>query len=106
MIDANEHATTYSYDSLSRLLATTDAEGQTPSATYDALDNKLTKTDAETVVTRYQYDTLNRLTTLNFVEGGPTNAETNVHTTVVYDALGRQTEVIDPRGNLSSCHLS
>lgn len=35
VIDANEHATTYSYDSLSRLLATTDAEGQTPSATYE-----------------------------------------------------------------------
>ena len=100
-IDAEENATLYRYDTLYRLEEVEDAETQITSYTYDALGNRLTETDAEDRVTKFEYDTLNRLTvtTLNFEDGGPSNADTNVTTETKYDALSRRIEMIDGRSN-------
>ncbi|MCP4360369.1 MAG: RHS repeat protein, partial [Chloroflexi bacterium] len=99
-IDAENRTTTYTHDSLYRLTQTENAESEIQNQTYDALGNRLTTTDAENTVTHYEYDNLNRLivTTLNYVSGGPSNNETNVETSVSYDALGRRTQVTDGRG--------
>jgi YD repeat-containing protein len=67
------------------------------------LGNRRTQTDAEGQVTRYQYDSLNRLTavTANYVDGGPSDAETNVTTSYAYNALGQRTAVTDPRSKVT-----
>ena len=89
--------TTYEYDDLNRLEAVVDPENNRTEYGYDAVGNRVSLTDAEGVVTRYEYDGLNRLTGVveNYVDGGPVDQETNVHTTYGYDAAGNRTSVTD-----------
>ena len=51
----------FSYDSLSRLVLSSNPEAGSVSYTYDANSNLLSKTDARSVTISYSYDALNRL---------------------------------------------
>lgn len=59
----------FTYDSLSRLLSSTNPETGTIAYSYDANGNLQTKTDARGVVTTYSYDTLNRLLSKTYSGG-------------------------------------
>ncbi len=93
-IDAEQRVTTYTYDSLYRLLQTENTAGETQNQSYDALSRRLSSADAANTVTRYQYDSLNRLitTTLNYQDGEPVDNQTNIQLSVSYDALSRRTQ--------------
>ena len=59
----------FSYDSLSRLISSTNPETGTIGYTYDANSNLQTRTDANSVTTTYNYDALNRLTSKSYSDG-------------------------------------
>ncbi|WP_190273715.1 RHS repeat-associated core domain-containing protein [Granulicella mallensis] len=62
-------ARTFSYDSLSRLLATQNPETGTISYIYDVNNNLKSKTDARGITTNYNYDALNRLISKTYSDG-------------------------------------
>ena len=51
----------FSYDGLSRLVATTNPESGTTTYAYDTASNLRQKQDARNIITTYSYDTLNRV---------------------------------------------
>ncbi|MFN0141771.1 MAG: RHS repeat domain-containing protein [Pyrinomonadaceae bacterium] len=57
---------TFTYNSLSRLLSTTNPESGAINYVYDPNGNLTQKTDARGVVTDYVYDALNRVTNRNY----------------------------------------
>ncbi|WP_044176066.1 RHS repeat-associated core domain-containing protein [Granulicella mallensis] len=59
----------FTYDSLSRLLTSTNPETGAISYGYDANSNMTSKTDARGIKTSYTYDTLNRLTQKTYNDG-------------------------------------
>ena len=91
MTDANNHTTSYAYDSRNRLTTITDA-----SATPRYMDTipeetcRPSPTDWGTSATTL-YDALNRATTMISAVSGTT--------TITYDAAGRETSLTDPVGN-------
>jgi RHS repeat-associated protein len=89
--------TTYEYDDLNRLEAVVDPGNNRTEYGYDAAGNRVSLEDAKGIVTGYEYDDLNRLTGVveNYVDPGPVDEETNVHTTYGYDAAGNRTSVTD-----------
>jgi len=64
--NANQAATFYTYDSLSRLIQTTKADGTTDSYIYDSNGNVVRKVDQNTVKTLLSYDSLNRPLTVTY----------------------------------------
>lgn len=105
--------------SLQALLpATVPATAAVTGQGYDTAGRLLTSTDGEGIVTRRQLDALGRTTSVTVGDGRPDAATTayshdaagrvkqsvqgqgslNLTTRYLYDALGRQTGVVDPRG--------
>ena len=62
MTDANNHATTYAYDALNRLVSTTDPLSHVTGYGYDAVGNRTSQTKPDGTTVTYTYDALNRLT--------------------------------------------
>ena len=60
LTDAQDNATTYTYDGLNRKLTETNQLSQTRNYTYDAAGNTLSLTDRDGRRTTYLYDQLNR----------------------------------------------
>ncbi len=62
LIDANGNTTSYAYDSVGRLVKTTNALGAEASVTYDATGKVLSSTSFGGITTTYAYDANGRLT--------------------------------------------
>jgi RHS repeat-associated protein len=69
---ANWRTRTFTYDSLSRLLTTSNPESGNITYTYDNDGNVHTKTDARNIATTYNYDALNRLGGKSYSDGTET----------------------------------
>ena len=70
--ETNPAETRYAYDTFDRLLAVTDALGQTTSFTYDEVGNRTSMTDAKGAATLYTYDDVNRLVEVKDPQGNVT----------------------------------
>lgn len=88
LTDANNHATSFAYDGLNRLAATTYPLGSTDTLTYDADNNVLTRKTRANQTISFAYDTLNRLKTKTPPSPAPV-------VTYRYDLAGRLTSVSD-----------
>jgi len=93
----------FTYDSLSRMLTSTNPEVGTLTYTYDANSNVSTKKDARNITTTYGYDVLNRNLSASYSNGDP-------GVTVVYDQanclglsacqnIGQRTSMTDAAGS-------
>lgn len=80
--------TTFKYDAVGSLLATTDAKQSVSRATYDRLGRKRSAVDPSTGTWLYTYDGLGQVLTQR-------DAKLQT-TTMTYDALGRLTERVAP----------
>jgi len=69
VLQNGSRARSFSYDSLSRLLTSTNPEVGTITYTYDANSNVLTKKDARNITTTYAYDALNREKSTTYSNG-------------------------------------
>ena len=104
----------YTYDNLSRITTTTDADDKTTSVSYDALDNITAVADAMGGVTKYNYDKASRLVSVenaigvvkeyDYYDNGNLKKITNgrgQETVYTYDALGRLESVTDEIGTIN-----
>lgn len=108
-------ATQLEYDALNRVAATVTPLGFRTAYTYDGIGNVLTSKDHASQVTSYAYDSVGRkaaetlpgLLARRFQHDGDSNLikETSPSggsvTTWTYDADGRQSTRVDPRGNVT-----
>jgi RHS repeat-associated protein len=78
VLQNGSHARTFTYNSLSQLLTSTNPEVGTITYTYDANGNVKTKKDGRAITTTYGYDALNRELSRTY-----SNGDTSV--TTVYD---------------------
>ena len=85
---SNVAVTKMGYDLYDRLVKVTDPEGYETAFTYDGRDNLISETRVVWKKTESDYSTLK-------------NGFDNVTTYYAYDAAGRVTKVVDPRGNAS-----
>jgi RHS repeat-associated protein len=103
VLQNGSHPRSFTYDSLSRLLTSTNPEVGTLTYTYDADGNVQTKKDARAITTTYGYDALNRELTRTYSNGDPT-------VTTSYDQsaclglpacqnIGRRTSMTDAAGS-------
>jgi YD repeat-containing protein len=76
-----------SYNKDDRLVADTDANGNTVTYTFDGVGNQIGVTDANNHGTSYAYDSMNRLTTVTDALG-----DTTVYG---YDSGGNQVTQVD-----------
>lgn len=99
--DGEERTWTYDYDALLRLTAIHGPLDTHTTFAYDAGGNVTGVTDPEEHVTHTEYDDLYRPTsvTLNYLDGGPVNADTNVTTSYAYDLVGNILSEMDPEEN-------
>jgi RHS repeat-associated protein len=86
VVQNGSHTRTFTYDSLSRLLTSSNPETGQITYTYDANGNVLTKTDARNITTNYSpsghpIDALNRVTGVSYSNGDPS-------LTFTYDGTG------------------
>ena len=97
--NAELETTTFDYDGVNRLVKTINDLGHKTDFVYNKAGERTAMVDAETITTTYGYDGLGRLTrvTENYVEGGPSNAETNVLTQYGYDRVGNRTVITNAR---------
>jgi RHS repeat-associated protein len=108
-------ATTFTYDTLGRLLTTTDPLNRTTTLTYDAAGNVATSTDALNRVTTFEYDAKNRLKKVTdplngitqYTYDGNGNLLTvtdakNQSTTFAYDSRNRLISTTDPLGKVET----
>ena len=102
--NGNGEKTRYEYDALSRQTAVTDPLGNVTRYTYNANGQRVMMTDANGVATQYGYDAAGRLTDVieNYMDGAPSDAQTNVHTHYAYDLNGSRTSITDGNGNVTS----
>jgi RHS repeat-associated protein len=110
VVQGGSHNRSFVYDSLKRLVSSTNPEAGTISYTYDGDGNVLTKTDARGIVTNYSptsspIDKLNRVTSKTYSDGSPTVTYTYDQTTcgVVSHCynIGRMTGMTDAAGSES-----
>jgi len=80
--NANQAATFYTYDSLSRLIQTTNADGTTNAYVYDSNGNVVRKVNQNAVKTLLSYDSLSRLLTVTYC-GSPVTSQS-----YTYDSNG------------------
>ncbi len=87
----------YTYDSKSRLTATTDADGNTSQSSYDSAGNVVTTTDQRGNVTTNTYDAMGRVlsTTLPAPSANPV-------WNYAYDGLGQLVSQTDPLSNTTT----
>ena len=116
IIDARGvHALTNTFDASGRLVATTDANGNTINYTNDVAASHETVTDRLGNATSYDYDNqgniikitdpLGNITTRTFDSNGNKLSETNALgqiTTFTYDALGNRLSLTDPLGHTTT----
>ena len=103
-IDALGNATDYAYDSLNRLVSTTDPAVPSPSGSgsvrpvtayaYDSFGNLVSVTNARGFTTTYGYDVLNRRTTTVDAFGSTS--------TTTYDAVGNARSATDELGRTTT----
>ena len=98
--DGNGHRTTHTYDARNQRVATTDARGNTTNFSFDPVGHSLMTTDALGVLTLNRYDAVGQLVavTLNYNASSLPNAQTNVTTSYVYDAVGNRVSITNPNG--------
>ena len=107
VVQNGSHQRSFTYDSLSRLLTSTNPEVGTLTYTYDANGNVLTKKDARAITTTYGYDALNRELTRTYSDGTPTVTTTYDQTTCVglpgmtCQNIGHRTSMTDAAGSES-----
>jgi len=111
--DANQHTTSYEYDSYDRQTKATSPLLYATSSRYDAAGNRIGRTDANGAATSYSFDKSNRLLTIRYSGGttvsyaydknsNPTSETGFGYTkTSVYDELDRVTSVIMNYGSFS-----
>ena len=103
VLQNGSHTRSFNYDSLKRLLTSTNPEVGTITYTYDADSNVSTKKDARNITTTYGYDVLSRLTSSSYSNGDPS-------VTTVYDGtnclglsacqnIGQRTSMTDAAGS-------
>lgn len=104
--------TTFTYDSLDRVVSVLDMDGYTEQAQYDGDGNQILSADKEGRQTSYVYDSMGRLAEETAPNGGKTtyvydrngnctqitDAENHVYT-YAYNANNRLTMSTDPMGN-------
>src|SRR5262249_42834582 len=94
---------TFTCDSLSRLLTSTNPESGTITYTYDASGNVLTKKDARNITATYTYDALNRNKSITYSNGDPTITinydEANCLGLSVCHNIGHRTSMTDGSGS-------
>ncbi len=88
--DADQRATTYSYNKLDQLTTVTAPGGAATTYGYDAVGNMTGRTDANNHVTTYAYDAAHRLTSVT----DPLDRVTSY----AYDADSNPVKVTTPRG--------
>ncbi|TDR22310.1 Ig-like domain-containing protein [Marinicella litoralis] len=88
--DANGNTTTYEYDDAGRRTKTIDALGNETSSVYDALGRRTQSTYALGRVTIFEYNALGNLERTNFHNGS--------FTTTTYDQLSRKESATDLAG--------
>ncbi len=93
--DTLQRQTVYKYDNADRLILTTYPDKTTTSTTYNWRGQPLTQTDQAGHVTFNVYDLAGQLTQTTTAYNTPDAATTQYG----YDAAGRRTSMIDPRGN-------
>jgi len=71
VLQNGSHSRSFAYDSLSRLLTSSNPEVGTITYTYDADSNVSTKKDARNITTTYGYDVLSRLKNKSYSNGEP-----------------------------------
>ncbi|MBI4835430.1 MAG: hypothetical protein HY811_11525 [Planctomycetes bacterium] len=90
ILDSGGHAISMTYDSIDRLITTTDvASGNTTGSVYDLLDRQTATIDARGYATVTAYDNLNQV---KYVR----TAQSNITVAYAYDAVGRRNQVIGP----------
>jgi RHS repeat-associated protein len=72
VVQNGSHQRSFTYDSLSKLLTSSNPEVGTITYTYDADGNTATKKDARNIITTYGYDVLNREISRSYSNGDPT----------------------------------
>jgi RHS repeat-associated protein len=102
--DGNGNTTRHVYDERNQRVSTTDARGNTTRFTYDKVGRLLMATDAAGVITLNGYDAVGQLVavTLNYNASSLPNAQTNVKTNYVYDAVGNRISSTDPKGAITT----
>jgi RHS repeat-associated protein len=108
-INGSAHPTSFSYDSMSRLLGITYPDGSTVSFTYDVRGRRITSTDQNGKTTTYTYDAADRLTAVTDPANNTTQyaydtednllsiTDANGHTTqFAYNARGWVTQTTFP----------
>jgi RHS repeat-associated protein len=88
------NATTYTYDPLDRLLATTMADGTRHELDYDVHDNVVASRDANGTAVRMTYDLLDRLSRADVTPGAGVSTDTTFRT-FAYDGLMRLIRAAD-----------
>ena len=83
--------TTFTYDALSRLVATSDPLTHTTRYGYDAIGNRTVITDANAKITLYAYDTLRRTVAITYTADAKT-------VTYGYDDAGNRVAMTDTLG--------
>jgi RHS repeat-associated protein len=111
--DANNHVTSYEYDTFDRQTKVTSPLSYATSFRYDAAGNRIGRTDANGAATTYGYDKSNRLTTTKYPgsstvtlvydkDSNPTSEIGFGYTkTSAYDELDRVTSVTMNYGSFS-----
>ncbi len=107
VMDAHEHVTQITYDSLGRKLGMDDPDMGHWTYAYDAVDNLTSQTDARGVVISFTYDALNRLMQKSYTVPQTSDIRPQTSVTYTYDnpakafSKGKLTEVADGSGSSS-----
>ncbi len=97
--DGNGHDTGLDYDKLDRMTRILNAAGEQTRYTYDRVGSLVDTIENDDITTRNGYDAIYQLTsvTMNFVDSGPVDQQTNVRYNYAYDENGNLTGIMDPR---------
>ncbi len=98
--DGNNNLTTYTYNSIGRLLTISEPGSGSPTIHfgYDAAGDVVTVTDEVSDVTTYTYDNAGRVLT----EQNPVQAAAGKETVFTYDKAGNLKTVADADGNTTT----
>jgi len=91
IIDKSGNEITHTYDSMNRVISTTDANGAVTTVEYDGNGNVTKTIDPLNNITLYTYDSMNNNITITNPNGGVI--------TKTYDSLNRLSSETDAKGN-------